>query len=301
MPEHLVPCFFVLEGSNKKEPISSMPLQERLSIDLLLKEIETHISLGTVAIDLFAFLPKEKRDPFGSFAYTEGNLLSSAISQIKKEFPELVVMADIALDPYTDHGHDGVLDKAGRVDNDQTVHLLAKMALLVAEAGADIVAPSDMMDGRVGFLRDALDDEGFENVGILSYTAKYASSLYGPFRDALLSSPKLGDKKGYQMNPANRREALREALLDIDEGADMLLIKPAMTNLDIIQSLKNASTLPIGAYHVSGEYSMVMAAAKMGWLDPKKVFFEQFLSLRRAGADFILTYATKQLFTDADR
>jgi porphobilinogen synthase len=295
LPQHLVSAFFVIEGDNKEEPIASMPGVSRLSIDLLLNEIQEHYNLGIRAIDLFAYLPRDQRCPLGSNAYKENNLISRATKAVKEAFPNLTVMVDIALDPYTTHGHDGVIDEKGHVLNDPTVELLGKMALILAKAGADIVAPSDMMDGRVGYIRKLLDDHQFHHVGILSYTAKYSSSLYGPFRDALDSSPQIGDKKNYQMNPANKREAIREAELDIEEGADMLLIKPALTNLDIIAAIRAKTQLPIGAYHVSGEYAMVMAANKQGWLSAPKVFHEQLLSLRRAGADFIITYAAKVL------
>jgi porphobilinogen synthase len=295
LPQHLVSCFFVIEGINQRYPIPSMPGVERLSINLLLKEIALHYALGVRAIDLFAYLERDLRDALGSAAYQEGNLLQKAILAVKKEFPDLCVMADIALDPYTDHGHDGAIDANGYVINDLSVELLGKMSLIAAEAGADLVAPSDMMDGRVGYIRQLLDQEGFQRVGIVSYTAKYISSLYGPFRGALDSAPQIGNKKNYQMNPANKREALREATLDIQEGADMLLIKPALCNLDIIAAIRQESTLPIGAYHISGEYSMIMAAAERGWIDAPKVFYEQMLSIRRAGADFIFTYAAKQI------
>lgn len=295
LPQHLVSCFFVIEGVNKHSPIPSMPGVERLSIDLLLKEIETHYQLGVRAIDLFAYVEQEKKDPHGTYAYQKDNLIQRAIKAVKKEFPELCVMADIALDPYTDHGHDGVIDPSGYVVNDLSVELLGKMSLIAAEAGADSVAPSDMMDGRVGYIRQLLDTHGFQNVGIISYTAKYLSALYSPFRDALDSAPKKGNKKGYQMNPANKREALREAALDIQEGADMLLIKPALCNLDIIAAIREETTLPIGAYHISGEYAMIMAAHERGWISAPKVFYEQILATRRAGADFIFTYGAKEI------
>lgn len=295
LAEHLVPCFFVIEGKNKKEEIVSMPGVYRLSLDLLLEEIKTHMALGIKAIDLFPYIPLDQRDPEGSVAFQRHNLILNAISEIKEVYPSLIVMTDIALDPYTSHGHDGLIDDSGYVLNDVTVEKLAAMSILAAEAGADVVAPSDMMDGRVAFIRKELDRKGFENVLILSYAAKYASSLYGPFRDALDSSPKVGDKKGYQLNPANKREALREALLDEKEGADILLVKPALCYLDVIHEIREKTNLPLAAYHVSGEYSMVMAAAEKGWLNAEKVFKEQFLSIRRAGADFILTYAAKQV------
>lgn len=295
LPQHLVSCFFVLEGINTRYPIPSMPGVERLSIDLLLKEIAIHYALGVRAIDLFAYVERDQRDSLGSLAYKQDNLIQRAIWAVKQEFPDLCVMADIALDPYTDHGHDGAIDADGYVVNDLSVELLGKMALIAAEAGADLVAPSDMMDGRVGYIRQLLDQEGFQHVGIVSYTAKYTSALYSPFRGALDSAPQIGNKKNYQMSPANKREALREAELDIQEGADMLLIKPALCNLDIISNIRNMTHLPIGAYHISGEYSMIMAAAERGWIDAPKVFYEQMLSIRRAGADFIFTYGAKEI------
>lgn len=293
LAQHLVSCFFVMEGINKSYQIPSMPGVARLTIDLLLKEIAFHYAFGIRAIDLFAYIEPGLKDSIGSLAYQENNLIQRAVMAVKQEFPDLCVMVDIALDPYTDHGHDGVIDANGFVDNDPSVKLLGKMALIAAEAGADIVAPSDMMDGRIGYIRKQLDSEGFQNVGILSYAAKYTSALYSPFRDALESSPKINDKKNYQLNIANRREALREALLDEQEGADMLLVKPALLNLDIIASIKDKTPLPVAAYHISGEYAMIMAAAEKGWIDASKVFYEQALSIRRAGADFILTYGAK--------
>jgi porphobilinogen synthase len=295
LPQHLVAPLFVIDGTNQREQIGSMPGVERLSIDLLLLEIETLQNLGIRAVDLFAYVPQELKNPHGTAAFEENNLISRAIGAVKKTFPDLCVMADVALDPYTDHGHDGAIDDSGIVINDLSVHLLGKMSLLAAESGADVIAPSDMMDGRIGYLRQLLDSNGFEHVSLLSYAAKYASAHYGPFRDALGSAPKIGDKKSYQLNPANTREAIREAELDIAEGADMLLVKPALPYLDIVSAIRKISPLPLGAYHVSGEYSMVMAAAEKGWLNAEKVFYEQLLCIRRAGADFILTYAAKRM------
>lgn len=294
-PQHLVAPLFVLEGSNLRESIPSMPGVERLSIDQLIHEAELLLNLGVKAVDLFAYIPSEKRDLTGSESLKAGNLMTQAVKTLKQHFPELCVMVDIALDPYTTHGHDGLLAEDGSVANDPTVETLCLMSLLAAEAGADVVAPSDMMDGRVGAIRQALDRQGFEHVAILSYAAKYASALYGPFRSALDSAPQFGDKKGYQIHPANSREALREAMLDEKEGADILLVKPALSYIDIISKIRAQSNLPIAAYHVSGEYSMVMAAHEKGWLNADRIFHEQFLSIRRAGADFILTYAAKRL------
>lgn len=295
LPHHLVSALFVVEGHNKREEISSLPGVYRHSIDTLLQEIESLAKLGIRAIDLFPYIPKERKDSRGSESLREDNLLFNTVKTVKKEFPELCLMVDVALDPYTDHGHDGIVDAEGIVLNDETVATLSEMSVKLAEAGADVIAPSDMMDGRVGFIRKALDVEGFSDVAILSYAAKYASALYSPFRDALHSAPKFGDKKSYQMNPANSREALREAKLDEEEGADILLIKPALSYLDIIAKIKAQTNLPVAAYHVSGEYAMVMAAHEKGWLNAEKVFKEQFLSIRRAGADFILTYAAKHV------
>lgn len=296
---HLTPsCFvaplFVQEGTSKKTAITSIPESFRLSIDELLKEAESLLEVGVQCVNLFCYTPEEKKDPQGSEALRKGNLLQRAISALKTALPELCVMADIALDPFTDHGHDGVINEAGYVVNDPTVKLLQEMSLRAAEAGCDLVSPSDMMDGRVGAIRTHLDSHGFTHTGILSYAAKYASSLYGPFRQALDSSPKIGDKKSYQMNPANSREALRESLLDEREGADMLLIKPALSNLDIISKVRDACHLPVGAYQVSGEWAMIRAAAEKGWLDEERVLLETLLCIRRAGADFIFTYAAKK-------
>jgi porphobilinogen synthase len=293
-PSNFVAPIFIIEGYNQKQPISSMPGIDRLSIDLLLKEVEELYQLGIPAIDLFAVVPAEKKDRWGSEAVREGNLLQRAVVALKKTIPEMCVMVDVALDPFTDHGHDGLVNEHGEVVNDATLEVLGKMSLFAAHAGADVIAPSDMMDGRVGYIRATLDSAGFIDVGILAYSAKYASAFYGPFREALDSAPKFGDKKGYQMNPANSREALLECVLDENEAADMLLIKPALPYLDVIAKVKECSHLPVGAYHVSGEYAMVMAAAKNGWLDADKAMIECLLSIKRAGADFILTYAARR-------
>lgn len=292
-PSQLVAPLFIVEGTSQEQPISSMPGIYRYSIDLLLKEVLTLYQLGIRAVDLFCYVPSERKNEIGSEAVRSDNFLQNAIRLLKQEIPDLCVMVDIALDPFTSHGHDGVLNHRGEVDNDATLEVLGQMSILAAEAGADIVAPSDMMDGRVGYIRSKLDGEGWTSVGILSYAAKYASAFYAPFREALNSAPKFGDKKGYQLNPANVREALVECQLDELEGADMLLIKPALAYLDIISKVREATQLPLGAYHVSGEYSMVMAAAQKGWLDADRVFEECLISIKRAGADFILTYAAK--------
>jgi len=298
LPHHLVAPLFVLDGTQRKEAIVSMPGVFRLSLDLLIKEMIELYELGIRAVDLFPVIPVEKKDSAASEAFNENNLLIQALIALKKEIPEMCLMADVALDPYTDHGHDGLINSEGIILNDETVHALAKMSLLAAEAGADVIAPSDMMDGRVASIRKFLDAHGFQHTSILSYAAKYASALYGPFREALHSAPKFGDKKTYQMDPANAREALRECTLDEAEGADMLLIKPALSYLDIIAKVRTQTNLPIAAYHVSGEYAMVKAAAERGWIDGPKVMHEHLLSIKRAGADFILTYAAKEVATD---
>jgi porphobilinogen synthase len=297
---HVQPCnlicpFFILEGVKRQEAIHSMPGVFRYSVDLLIDEVIKLYNLGIRGIDLFTYVPKERKDSKGSEATRPGNLLQEALFCLKREIPDMCVMVDVALDPFTDHGHDGILDGDGFVANDETLVALGQMSLLAAQAGADIVAPSDMMDGRVAYIRTLLDRAGFSHVGILSYTAKYASSFYGPFREALASAPTKGDKKNYQMNPANIREALLECALDVSEGADMLLIKPALPYLDVITKIRQATSLPIGAYHVSGEYAMVMAAAQNGWIDADKVFLESMMSIKRAGADFILTYAAERV------
>ena len=294
-PSQLVAPLFVLDGYGRKESIASMPGVFRLSLDLIVKEAEHLYKLGIRAIDLFPFIPNEKKDSQGSEAFRSGNLIEKALLTLKKELPDMCLMVDIALDPYTDHGHDGLVDESGEILNDETLEALGKMSLLAAEAGADIIAPSDMMDGRVLFLRQKLDLQGFQQVGILSYAVKFASAFYGPFREALQSAPKFGDKKTYQVNPANSREALLECLLDVSEGADMLLIKPAMPYLDVIMKAREQILLPIGAYQVSGEYAMIMAAAQNGWIDGDKALAEAVISIKRAGADFIFTYAAKQI------
>lgn len=292
-PSHLVAPLFVVEGHHQRQTIASLPGVERLSIDLLLKEVSTLYQLGIRAIDLFAFVPHERKDRWGSEALRPGNLLTQAILAVKKEIPEMCLMVDVALDPYTDHGHDGIVSDSGEILNDASVEALGKMSLLAAEAGADVIAPSDMMDGRVAYIREILDDAGFTQVSILSYAVKFVSAFYGPFRDALQSAPRFGDKKTYQVNIANSREALMECFLDEEEGADMLLIKPALPYLDVITKARQQTHLPIGAYHVSGEYAMVMAAAQNGWIKGPQAMMESLMCIKRAGADFILTYAAK--------
>lgn len=291
----LVVPLFIIEGENGRQPIGSLPGIERLTLDLMLKEVDKLMEYGILAVDLFPVVPVERKDKEGSEALRDDNLVCRAILELKKEFPELCIMVDVALDPYTSHGHDGLIDDTGYVVNDPTLEVLATMSVLAADAGADVIAPSDMMDGRVAYIRKALDAAGYDHVSIMSYAAKYASGFYGPFRDALGSAPKFGDKKQYQMDPANIREALLECSLDEKEGADMLLIKPALAYLDVIAKVREQTNLPIGAYNVSGEYAMIMAAGEKGWIDPVRCMHECLLSIKRAGADFILTYAAKLL------
>jgi porphobilinogen synthase len=291
-PSQLVAPLFVHEKPGR-EIVHGIPAIFRSSIDELLKEVEELQKLGVTTINIFGFTEQDKKDPTGTEAYRKGNIMQRAIQAVKMHFPDVVVMAYIALDLATSHGHDGVIDSAGNVLNDETVVLLGEMSLRAAEAGVDYLSPSDMMDGRVGYLRQLLDQNGYFNVGILSYAAKLASAFYGPFRDIVQSGPKIGDKKNYQLNPANQRESLLECLLDDEEGADLLLIKPATTCLDIISKLRETTLLPIGAYHVSGEYAMIVTAAERGFMDHDRALMETLISIRRAGADFIFTYAAR--------
>jgi porphobilinogen synthase len=284
---------FVMEGKGKKEAIASMPGIFRFSLDTLLVEIEEVQKLGIKSICLFPNYPESKKDKMASESVKKGTLYLKALQKIKKNFPEIVLMTDVAMDPYSSDGHDGIVED-GEILNDATLDVLSNMALAQAQAGADIIGPSDMMDGRVLDIRETLDEYGYEDVSIMSYTAKYASAFYGPFRDALDSAPKFGDKNTYQMNPANRKEAMLEAEIDFDEGADMLMVKPALSYLDIISDLKGNFEIPIAAYNVSGEYAMVKAAAQNGWIDGEKVMLETLLSMKRAGADIILTYFAKE-------
>ncbi len=290
--ENLIYPIFLKDGNNIKEEVSSLPNNFRWSIDRLLPELESCLKLGITTFDIFPAVEENLKDKIASYSYSEDNFYLHAIRKIKETFPELMLMSDVALDPYSSDGHDGYVEN-GRILNDETLPILAKMALAQAQAGIDIIGPSDMMDGRVGVIRETLDENGFTEVSIMSYTAKYASAFYGPFRDALNSAPKSGDKKTYQMNPANKREALLEAQLDFEEGADMLMVKPALCYLDVIQLLKDNFNVPITAYNVSGECAMVYAAAKNGWLDYERAVYEMLLSMRRAGADGILTYFAK--------
>ena len=283
---------FLIEGKNKKSEVKSMPGIFRLSSDLLIKEMESCMKLGIFTFDLFPNISEKLKDKIASESLNEKGLYLRTICEIKKKLPEAVIMSDVAMDPYSSDGHDGLVVN-GEIKNDETLEILGKMAIAQAAAGVDIIGPSDMMDGRVGYIRDELDTAGFTNVSIMSYTAKYASAFYGPFRDALDSAPKFGDKKTYQMNPANSREALLEAQLDLEEGADILMVKPALSYLDIIKSLHDNFHLPIAAYNVSGEYAMVKAAAAKGWIDGDRVRDEMLLSMKRAGAKIILTYFAK--------
>ena len=291
-PEQLVYPLFVMPGKSKKEEVPSMPGVFRLSVDQLQQEAEDCLALGVRSLILFG-LP-EKKDAVGSGAHAKNGIVQQAIKELKSKAPELTVITDVCLCEYTDHGHCGCLS-GHEVDNDATLELLAKTALSHAQAGADMVAPSDMMDGRVSEIRSTLDENDFHKVPIMSYAVKYASAFYGPFRDAADCAPQFGDRRSYQMDPANSREALREATLDVDEGADILMVKPAVAYLDIISRLREEFDLPIAAYHVSGEYAMIKAAAAKGWIDEQRVMAETLLSIRRAGADIILTYFAKDM------
>ena len=291
-PEQMIYPLFVLPGKGVREPVPSMPGVFRLSVDQLAAEARDCLALGVRSVLLFG-LP-EKKDGLGSGAYAKNGIVQQAIRELKNRAPDMTVVTDVCLCEYTDHGHCGCL--AGEeVDNDATLELLAKTALSHAQAGADMVAPSDMMDGRVSEIRTALDEENFHNVPIMSYAVKYASAFYGPFRDAAECAPQFGDRRGYQMDPANSREALREATLDVDEGADILMVKPAIAYLDIIARLHDEFDLPVAAYQVSGEYAMIKAAAERGWIDGERVMAESLIAIRRAGADIILTYFAKEM------
>ncbi len=290
--KHLVYPLFVVPGKGVKEEVSSMPGVFRFSVDQLRDEAKEIYELGIPAVILFGI--PEKKDEIGSEAYARRGIVQRAIEAIKKAAPELIVITDVCLCEYTSHGHCGLI-KNGEVDNDATLEQLARVAVSHAKAGADMVAPSDMMDGRVARIREALDETGFSHVPIMSYAVKYCSSFYGPFREAAESAPQFGDRRSYQMDPANAREALREAALDVEEGADILMVKPALPYLDIIRALREEFNHPIAAYQVSGEYAMIKAAGRLGWLDEERAMFESLLSIRRAGADVILTYFAKEL------
>ena len=288
-PQDLVWPTFVQEGNNQRTPIVSMPGVSRLSIDQLVADSHKAFELGIPAVALFPAIDDSLKNSEGKESLNPNGLLQRAVKKLKKEIPDMVIITDVALDPYSSDGHDGLVQN-GQILNDETLPLLAGMAVAQAKAGADVVAPSDMMDGRVEAIRWALDDAGFRNVLICSYCAKYASAFYGPFRDALESAPKEGDKKTYQMDPSNAREAIREIHSDEEEGADWLLIKPGLPYLDVIRLTREHSELPIAAYHVSGEYAMLKAAEEKGWLDYESCLMESLISLRRAGADMIFTY-----------
>jgi len=294
--EHLIYPIFLKDGKGVKEEISSLPKNYRWSIDQLLPEIEACMKLGIFTYDIFPAVEEHLKDRVASYSYAEDNFYLNAFRKLKETFPEIVLMSDVALDPYSSDGHDGLVEN-GQILNDETLPILNRMAVAQAQAGVDIIGPSDMMDGRVGSIREALDINGYTDVSIMSYSAKYASAFYGPFRDALNSAPKSGDKKTYQMNPANKREALLEAELDYLEGADMLMVKPALCYLDVIHLLKENFNIPITAYNVSGECAMVYAAAEKGWLNYDLAISEMLLSMRRAGADAILTYFAKDFAT----
>ncbi|KKD36574.1 delta-aminolevulinic acid dehydratase [Limnoraphis robusta CS-951] len=291
----LIYPLFVMEGENTKVEVASMPGSYRYTLDLLLKEVTEAHALGIPAIALFPLVAEDKKDNAGTESYNSDGLIQRTVRAIKQEVPDIMIVTDVALDPFSTKGHDGIVSDEGEILNDETVEVLVKQAVSQAEAGADIVAPSDMMDGRIGAIRQGLDAAGYTNVSILAYSAKYASAYYGPFRDALDSAPKFGDKKTYQMNPANAREALTEVALDIAEGADMVMVKPALAYLDIIHLVRSATNLPVAAYNVSGEYAMIKAAGQKGWIDEKKVMLETLTSMKRAGADVILTYFAKEV------
>jgi porphobilinogen synthase len=284
---------FLIEGKNTSSEIKSMPGIQRFSTDLILKEIELCMNLGIRSFAIFPNINESIKDKYATESFNQDGLYLKALREIKKYFPESCMMTDVAMDPYSSDGHDGIVEN-GEILNDETLEVLGRMAVAQAEAGADIVGPSDMMDGRIGYIRQELDKEGFTKVSIMAYSAKYASAFYGPFRDALDSAPKFGDKKTYQMNPANQREALIEAQLDFEEGADFLMVKPALPYLDVIKILSDNFDLPIAAYNVSGEYAMIKAAAQNGWLDGDKAMFESLTAIKRAGAKIILTYFAKE-------
>jgi porphobilinogen synthase len=290
---NLIFPLFIVDGQNQKTEVKSMPGIYRYSIDNLLKEVESCLKLGLRSFDLFPNIEESLKDKYATESYRDGSLYLRAIAAVKKNFPEACIVTDVAMDPYSSDGHDGIVEN-GEILNDETLEVLGKMALAHAQSGADIIAPSDMMDGRIGYIRELLDHNGFTNVSLMSYTAKYASAYYGPFRDALGSAPKHGDKKTYQMNPANAKEALIEAQLDAQEGADFLMVKPGLPYLDIVKLLADNFDLPIAVYNVSGEYAMLKAAIQNGWLD-ERVILETLLSFRRAGATAILSYHSKEV------
>lgn len=292
-PSDFIAPIFIMEGKDQKEEIPSMPGYYRYTLDVLGKELEELIEVGIKSVLLFVKVPDSKKDNEGTEALNDQGLMQESVRFIKKNYPDLWVMTDVAMDPYSSYGHDGIVED-GEIVNDPSVQVLAKMAVSHARVGADMVAPSDMMDGRIGAMRKALDEAGFENTGIMAYSAKYASSFYGPFRDALDSAPGFGDKKTYQMNPANVEEALREVELDINEGADIVMVKPGMPYLDVVRAVKQNFNIPVSVYNVSGEYAMIKAAAEKGWLNEEEVMMESLLAFKRAGADLIATYFAKE-------
>ncbi len=286
----LIMPLFVIEGKKQKHEVKSMPGIFKMSKDLIVEECQKIYDLGIPAIVLFPSLSDKIKDKFATESYNPNGLYLQTIKAIKKAVPNLTVITDVAMDPYNSDGHDGIVSDSGEILNDETLPILGKMSIAQAEMGADIIAPSDMMDGRIGFIREALDEHDFSNVGIMAYSAKYCSSFYGPFRDALDSAPKSGDKKTYQMDPANSHEALREVAMDIAEGADIVMVKPGLPYLDVVANVKEMSEVPVAVYNVSGEYAMLKAASLNGWLDYEQVFMETLLSFKRAGADMILSY-----------
>lgn len=291
-PDDFIVPLFIVEGKDMKVEISSMPGYYRLSLDHVVKEVKELWNMGLKAVLLFVKCADELKDNKGTEALNPDGLMQRSIKAIKEACPEMVVMTDVALDPFSSYGHDGIVE-GSEIVNDATVEVLAAMSVSHAQAGADLVAPSDMMDGRIGAIRQALEQTGFTKTGIMSYSAKYASCFYGPFRDALDSAPGFGDKKTYQMNYANRVEAIKETLMDVEEGADIVMVKPALAYMDIIREIKNAVEIPVSAYNISGEYAMIKAAAKMGWLDENKAIIETLTGIKRAGADLIATYFAK--------
>ncbi len=291
-PADFIAPVFIMEGENGKEEIPSMPDYFRYTLDTVMEEITELQEAGIRSLLLFVKVPEQKKDNKGTEALNADGLMQQSVRAIKKEFPEMLVMTDVALDPYSSYGHDGIV-KDDEIINDESVEILAKMAVSHAEAGADMVAPSDMMDGRIGAMREALDEAGFKNTGIMAYSAKYASSYYGPFRDALDSAPGFGDKKTYQMDPANVTEAVKEAKLDEQEGADIVMVKPGLPYLDVVRAVKENVSVPVSVYNVSGEYAMLKAAAEKGWLEEEEAMMEALIGFKRAGADLIATYFAK--------
>ncbi|MDR8392480.1 porphobilinogen synthase [Aliifodinibius sp. S!AR15-10] len=291
-PADFIAPVFVMEGENKKEEIPSMPDYYRYTLDLLIDEIQELKDVGIRSVLVFVKVPDSKKDNEGTEALNDQGLMQQAVRAIKKEFPDILVMTDIALDPYSSYGHDGIVED-GEILNDESVEVLAEMAVSHAKAGADYVAPSDMMDGRIGAMRDALDEADFRHTGIMAYSAKYASSYYGPFRDALDSAPGFGDKKTYQMDPSNVREAIKEAQMDEQEGADIVMVKPGLPYLDVIRAVKESVQVPVSVYNVSGEYAMLKTASANGWLNEEEAMMEALVGFKRAGADLIATYFAK--------